>query len=169
MRAKNLAARQSGRSAASDGRRTPPASTNSPTAWARNRSSPVAAPPMRHQACGTPSTVERSASPSSARTKTPRPAVRQLLITRRGKPPLPAMMPSGPWGGPAAAALSAIRILGLADRPARIGADEGDDVGYRADPAKPLGRLVDPVRQRPVAGEQELIGVAQALDGGAAA
>src|SRR5580765_4114729 len=104
---------------------------------------------MRHQACGTLSTIARSASPSSARTNTSRPAARQLSMIWRGNPPLPAMMPNGPcgrlvgapWVG--ASRLAAIRPFRLADRAARIGADKGDDVVHRADPAEALGRLVD--------------------------
>src|SRR6266849_10736580 len=121
---------------------------------------------MRHQACGTLATVAWSAAPSSARTKTSRPAARQLSITRRGNPPLPAMIPNGPWGGPWAesSASAAIRPFRLADRAARIGADKGDDVVDRADPGKALGRVVDPVVECPVIREQELIRAAQPLD-----
>src|SRR5438132_1036039 len=162
IRAKIFAACQSGRSAASEGRRTPPASTSSPTALARKRSRAVAAAPMRHQACGTVSSAARSASPSSARTKTSRPAARQLSITRRGNPPLPAMMPNGP--GVESSTSAAIRPFRLADRPARIGADEGDDVVHRANSAEAFRRLDDPVVEGPVLREQELIGAAQPLD-----
>ena len=94
MRAKSLAARQSGRIAASDGRRTPPARTSSVTLFSRNSARPLAAAPSRHQACGTSATVAGSAAPSSARTKTSRPAARQDSMRRRGSPPPPAMMPS---------------------------------------------------------------------------
>ena len=91
----------------------PPASTSSLTSLARNRSRPLGgaadpAPGMRHGA--RPSS--RSASPSRARTNTSRPAARQLSMTRRGNPPLPAMMPSGACGNPTRAILgerSAIR------------------------------------------------------------
>src|SRR5437899_2188943 len=117
---------------------------------------------MRHQACGTLPTAAGSAAPSSARTKTSRPAARQLAISWRGSPPLPAMMPSGP--ALESPELSAIRPLRLADRTARIGADEGDDVIDRGDPAKPLGGLVDPVAECAVGREQELVGAAQPLD-----
>src|SRR6185312_15256314 len=159
IRAKNLAARQSGRSEAIDGRCTPPARTSSPTPLARSRSKPAAAAPIRHQACGTSATVSGSASPSSARTKTARPSLRHFSITRRGNPPLPATMPSGP------APLAVIRPFGLADRPARIGANERDHIVDRADPGKLRGRLLDPLAEGAAAvGEQELIGGAQTLD-----
>src|SRR5215831_7041631 len=157
MRAKNLAARQSGRSEASEGRRTPPASTSSPTPFSRRIERPAAAAPIRHQACGTPSTVSGSAAPSRARTKTSRPAARQASMSRRGSPPSPATMPS-------LSALSAISLLRLADGAARIGADEGDDVLGRADSGKSLGGLVDAVAQGPVGEEQKLVGVSQTLD-----
>src|SRR5205085_4653711 len=114
--------------------------------------------PIRHQACGTPSTVAGSASPSSASTNTSRPAARQLSIRRRGNAPLPATMPSGPGR------LPAIRPLRLADRPAGIGADEGDDIVDRTDAAKAVGGLGDPVVQGALGREQELIGAAQPLD-----
>ena len=61
MRAKSLAARQSGRIDASDGRLIPPARTSSVTWFSRSRARPVAAAPMRHQACGTSRTVAGSA------------------------------------------------------------------------------------------------------------
>src|SRR5437763_11684233 len=157
MRAKNLAARQSGSNAESDGRRTPPASTRSVTELVRRRSSPLAAAPSRHQACGISSTVSGSASPSSANTKTGRPEARQFSIRRRGSAPLPAIMPSGP-------ALSAIRSFRLTDRAGRVGADEGDDVIHRHDPAKALRHFVDPVVERAVRREQELVSAAQRVD-----
>src|SRR5437764_11012667 len=153
-RAKTLAARQSGRSEAIDGRRTPPASTSSLTSLARKRSRPFPAAPSRHQACGTPATASGSASPSSARTNTSRPDAWQLSIRRRGKVPLPATIPI----------LAAIRSFRLTDRPARIGTDEIENVVHRADPAETLGRIVDPVAQSAVLGKQELIGGAQPLD-----
>src|SRR5438445_524474 len=119
---------------------------------------PRAAPPIRHQACGTPSTVAGSASPSSASTNTSRPAARQLSTRRRGSAPLPATIPRGPGR------LSAIRPFRLADRPAGIGADEGDHVVDRTDAAKAAGGLVDPVVEGAFGRKQELIGAAQALD-----
>src|SRR5205823_1957112 len=156
MRAKNFAARQSGRSADKEGRRTPPANTRSVTALACSRSSPAAAAPSLHQACGTPATVAWSASPSSARTKTGRPAARQFSIRRRGSAPLPATIPRGPS--------AAIRPLRLADRARRIGADERDHVVDRTDAAVALGNLVDPVVERTVGREQKLVSAAQGLD-----
>ncbi len=51
-RAKNLAARQSGRSDARDGRRTAPASTSSSTPASRSRRNPSPAAPSRTHACG---------------------------------------------------------------------------------------------------------------------
>src|SRR5262249_12895649 len=161
-RAKNLAARQSGSNAESDGRRTPPASTRSVTELARRRSRPLAAAPSRHQACGTSATVSCSASPSSASTKTGRPAIRQFSTRRRGSAPLPAIMPSGP--GLTRLALSAIRSFRLTDRAGRVGAEEGDNIVDRPNPAKALRHFVDPVVERAVRGEQELIGAAQRLD-----
>src|SRR6202023_4158539 len=134
------------------------ASTSSVTALARSRSNPRAAAPIRHQACGTPSTVAGSASPASARTKPSRPAVRQLSIRRRGSAPLPATMPRGPGR------LSAILSFRLADRPAGVGADKGDHVVDRTDAAKPVGGLVDAVVEGALGREQELIGAAQTLD-----
>src|SRR3984957_4094313 len=139
-----------------------PASTRSVTPFSRSRPSPFAAAPMRHQACATFSTVSGSASPSSARTKTARPVARHLSMRRRGNPPLPAMTPRQPSGAPAG--LSAIRPFRLADRTARIGPNEGDDVVDRADAAKPLGDLVDALDQRPLAREKTVIGAAQPLD-----
>src|SRR5437016_2352126 len=122
---------------------------------------------MRHQTCGTASTVAGSASPSRAMTNTSRPALRQLSIRWPGRPPLPAMMPSGPWVGAAASAAIRAFLRGgrrLAQRAARIGADKRDDVGDRADRGKALGRLVDPVAERAVVREQKLVGAAQPLD-----
>src|SRR5439155_15595801 len=60
--------------------------------------------------------------------------------------------------------LSAIRSLRLADRSARIGADERDDVVDRADATEAVGRLVDAVAEGALGREQELIGTAQPLD-----
>src|SRR5262249_1582363 len=51
-----------------------------------------------------------------------------------------------------------------ADGAARIGANEIDDVFDRSDAAEAFGGFVHPVAQRAVRSEQELIGVAQALD-----
>src|SRR6266404_980458 len=152
MRAKSLAARRSGRSERSEGRRIPPASTSSVTLFSRSKERPVAAAPRRHQACGTPRTISGSASPSRASTKTSRPAARQLSIRRSGRPPLPATMPS----------LFAIRLLGLADSTAGIGAYEFEDIFDRSDAAKTLGGFAHAIAQRAVRGEQKLIGAAQA-------
>src|SRR6266481_899498 len=154
MRAKSLAARRSGRSERSEGRRIPPASTSSVTLFSRSKERPVAAAPRRHQACGTPRTISGSASPSRASTKTSRPAARQLSIRRSGRPPLPATMPS----------LFAIRLLGLADSTAGIGAYEFEDIFDRSDAAKALGGFAHAIAQRAVREEQKLVGVAQAQD-----
>src|SRR6202521_3206121 len=154
MRAKSLAARRSGRSESSEGRRMPPARTSSVTLFSRSKARPAAAAPMRHQACGTPRTVAASAAPSMATTKTSRPAARQHSIRRSGKPPPPATMPS----------LPAIRLFRLADCAARIRTNKIDDVVDRGDAAETFGGFVHPVAQRAAGGEQELIGVAQAQD-----
>src|SRR5215831_3416807 len=151
MRAKSLAARRSGRSERSEGRRMPPARTSSVTSFSRSAARPAAAAPMRHQACGTPRTVSGSAAPSMASTKTSRPAARQRSTRRCGKPPPPATMPS----------LPAIRLSRLADRTARIRTNKIDDVVYRGDAAEAFGRIVHPIAQCSIRGEQELIGVAQ--------
>src|SRR6266851_1971941 len=154
MRAKSLAARQSGRSAASDGRRMPPANTSSVTLLSRSKARPAAAAPMRHQACGTSCTVAGSADPSRARTKTSRPAVRQDSTRRRGSPPLPATIPS----------LPSIRPLRLADGAARIGTNEIDDVVDRSDTGETLCGFGHAITQSAFGREQELIGVAQLLN-----
>src|SRR5947207_11769299 len=151
MRVKSLAARRSGRSENSDGRRMPPARTSSVTLFSRNKARPAAAAPMRHQACGTPRTVSGSAAPSMASTKTSRPSARQHSTSRSGKPPPPATMPS----------LPAIRLFRLADRAARIRTDKIDDVVDRRDAAKTFGGFVHSIAQRAVRGKQEFIGVAQ--------
>src|SRR3984893_18643048 len=143
MRAKSLAARRSGRSERSDGRRTPPASTSSVTLFSRSKARPVAAAPTRHHACGTPSTISVAAAPSMAKTKTSLPAARKLSTNRRAKPPPPATMPS----------LPAIRLLGLANSAARIRTDEFEDIFDWSDAAKALGGFVHPVAQRAVGGE----------------
>src|ERR1700693_195233 len=153
-RAKNLAARQSGRSDAMEGRRTPPASTNSMTSLARSRSRPFAAARIRHQACGTSVNSSGSASPSRARTKTSRPAALQLSTRRRGKLPLPATMPI----------LAAIRSFWLAYRAARIGADKIDDIVNGTDTAEALGGIADPIAECAVLGKQKLIRGAQSVD-----
>src|SRR6266404_7480490 len=154
MRAKSLAARQSGRSAASDGRRMPPANTSSVTLLSRSRARPAAAAPMRHQACGTSRTVAGSAAPSRARTKTSRPAARQDSTRRRGSPPFPATIPS----------LPSIRILWLANGAARIGTNEIDDVVDRSDTAETLCSFGHAITQSAIGREQELVGVAQPLN-----
>src|SRR5271169_4237558 len=149
---------------ASDGRRTPPARTRSVTLFWRNKARPRAAAPSRHQAYATPSTAAGSAAPSSASTKTSRPAARQESTRRRGSPPSPAMMPSLAAFGVSAGGLSDIRLLGLADGPARIGADKADDVVDRRQPGKALGGLTYPIAQGPRGMKQKLIGVAQPLN-----
>src|SRR6266446_1486317 len=154
MRAKSLAARQSGRSAASDGRLMPPANTSSVTLLSRNKARPAAAAPIRHHACGTSRTVAGSAAPSRARTKTSRPAARQDSTRRCGKPPPPATIPS----------LPAIRPLRLADGAARIGTNKIDDVVDRSDAAETLCGFIHPVAQSAAGREQKLIRVAQPLD-----
>src|SRR6201993_4125222 len=154
MRAKSLAARQSGRNATSDGRRMPPANTSSLTLFSRNKASPFAAAPIRHQACGTSRTVSASAAPSRARTKTSRPAARQDSTSRRGNPPAPATIPS----------LPVIRPFWLANGAGRIGAYETDDVVDRSDPGEAFGGFVDAIAQSPVRGEQEMISIAQPLN-----
>src|SRR5467141_3266294 len=154
MRAKSLAARQSGRSAASDGRRMPPANTSSLTLLSRSRARPAAAAPMRHQAWGTSCTVAGSADPSRARTKTSRPAVRQDSTKRRGSAPLPATIPSLPF----------IRALRLADGAARIGTNEIDDVVDRSDTGETLRGFGHAITQSAIGREQDLVRVAQPLD-----
>src|SRR6516225_5729969 len=150
MRAKSLAARQSGRSETSDGRRTPPASTTSVTLFSRSNERPSAAAPIRHHACATPRTVSASAAPSSARTKKSRPVARQASIRSRGKLPAPATMPS----------LPAIYILRLTDGATGISLNKLDNVIHWADSPEPLGRLAYPIAQSAVRREQDLIGIA---------
>src|SRR5215831_5521099 len=154
MRANSLAARQSGRSATSDGRRTLPAKTSSVTLLSRSKERPVIAAPMRHQACGTSRTVSGSAAPSRARTKTSRPAARQDSTRRRGNRPPPATIPS----------LPAICPFWLANGAARIGANEPDDVVDGCDAAEAPGGFAYPIAQRAIRREQDLIGIAEALD-----
>src|ERR1700730_18304316 len=132
----------------------PPANTSSVTLLSRNRARPAAAAPMRHQACGTSDTVAGSADPSRARTKTSRPAARQVSPKRRGAPPPPATIPS----------LASIRTLRLADGAARIGTNEIDDVVDRSDTGETLRRFGHAITQSAIGGEQELIGVAQPLN-----
>src|SRR6516225_1372438 len=131
-----------------------PARTSSVTWFSRNRARPFAAAPSWHQACGTSHIVAGSAAPLTARTKTSRPAVRQLSMMRRGSPPPPAMIPS----------LPAIRSFRLTNGPARIGSDELDDVVDRSNAAKTFSSFVDPIDKGAVSGEQELIGIAQPLN-----
>src|SRR5579871_1731105 len=159
-RANNLAARQSGRRVARDGRRTPPASTNSLTPFSRSKVRPRAAAPMRHQACGTPATVSGSAAPSNASTNTSRPDCRQASTSRRGRAPPPATMPRRG----AAVALSAISRLRLQQPAAGIGADEFDHILDRAHPGKAAGGGVDAIAEGAFRVKQHLIGGAQFLD-----
>ena len=69
------------------------------------------------------------------------------------------MIPSGP-----AASAAAILAFGLTESAAQIGTDEGDDVVDRADAGEPRRDIGDPGRSACRRREQELIGVAQALD-----
>src|SRR5215472_8731289 len=154
MRANCLAARQSGRSATSDGRRTLPAKTSSVTLLSRSKERPVIAAPMRHQACGTSRTVSGSAAPSRARTKTSRPAARQDSTRRRGNRPPPATIPI----------LPVAHLLGLTDGAARIGANEVEDVVHRRDAAETLGGLVYAIAQSAIRGKQKLVGGAESVD-----
>src|SRR5580698_7572668 len=140
------------------GRRTPPAITKSPTPLSRSSLSPCAAAPILHHAWDTPMTVSGAASPSSASTNTSRPLARQISTRRRGSSPPPAITPS------LAAVLPAIRPLRLADRPARIRTDEGDEIVDRTNAAEPLRDFLDPLAKRAGIAEQAIIGAAQALD-----
>src|SRR5262245_13417612 len=117
-----------------------PANTSSQTLFSRNKESPAAAAPIRHQACGTSRTVSGSADPSRASTKTSRPVARQVSTRRRGRPPPPATIPS----------LFAIRPFRLANGAARIGADEFDNVVDRPDAAEAFCGLVDTLDQSAV-------------------
>src|SRR6516162_3171230 len=132
----------------------PPANTSSLTLFSRNKASPFAAAPIRHQACGTSRTVSASAAPSRARTNTSRPEARQDSTSRRGNSPAPATIPT----------LPVIRPFWLANCAARVGAYEIDDVVDRSDASEALGGFVDAIAQRPVRGEQEMISVAQPLN-----
>ena len=62
------------------------------------------------------------------------------------------------------APLSAIRPFWLADRAARIRADEGDNIVDRAVPRETLGDLIDALDERAFVGKQELVGAAQSAD-----
>src|SRR6266851_5675513 len=157
MRAKNLAARQSGRSDVTVGRFKPPAKTISATPASRSRRKPSPAAPRRTVACGTSARMAGSASPLKARTKKSRSAARQASMMRRGSSPAPANMPSLPT-------VPLRALAGLADRAARIGADEIDDVLDRLDVAETRGEIVDALAQRAGIGEEQLEGVAQRLD-----
>src|SRR6516164_2500848 len=154
MRANSLAARQSGRSVPSDGRRTLPARTSSVTLFSRSKERPVTAAPMRHQACGTPRTVSGSAAPSRAKTKTSRPAARQDSTRRCGRRPSPATIPS----------LPVICPFRLTDGAARVRADEVKDVVDRCDTTEALGSLVYTIAQGALRGEQELVGAPEPLN-----
>src|SRR4051794_19670230 len=157
MRAKNLAARQSGRSEVTLGRFRPPAKTSSSTPASRNRRKPSPAAPRRTVACGTSARMAGSASPLKASTKKSRSAARQASMMRRGSSPAPGGMPSLP-------ALPLCALAGLADRAARIGADKIDDVLDRLDLAEARGDVVDALAQRAAVGEELLVGVAHRLD-----
>src|SRR6516162_3255697 len=154
MRANSLAARQSGRSVPSDGRRTLPAKTSSVTLFSRNKERPVTAAPMRHQACGTPRTVSGSVAPSRAKTKTSRPAARQDSTRRCGSRPPPATIPS----------LPVICPFRLTDGTAGVRADEVKNVVDGCDATEAFGGFVYTIAQRAIRGEQELVGVAESLD-----
>src|ERR1700722_19487021 len=147
MRAKNLAARQSGRSEVTEGRRMPPAKTisSTPASWSTRNPSPAA--PRRTIAWGTSARIAGSVSSTKPRTKNGRSAFRQASITRRGNSPAPARMPSLPTVP-----------LRLADRAARIRADERDDVLHRLHLAIPIGDLVDALAERAGLAEQRLEG-----------
>src|SRR6516162_9745324 len=154
IRANSLAARQSGRSVPSDGRRTLPAKTSSVTLFSRSKDRPFTAPPMRHQAWGTPRTVSGSAAPSRAKTKTSRPAARQDSTSRCGRRPPPATIPS----------LPVICSFRLTDGAARIRADEVKDIVDRGDATEALDGFVYTIVQRAIRREQELVGAAESLD-----
>src|ERR1700740_1405451 len=132
----------------------PPARTSSVTLFSRNRARPAAAAPMRHQACGTPRTVSGSAAPSSAKTKTSRPAARHDSTRRCGSRPPPATVPS----------LPVICPFRLTDGAARVSADEVKDIIDSRDATETLGSLVHALAQRAIRGEQGLVGAAESLD-----
>src|SRR5690348_1128820 len=156
--AKNLSVRQSGRSASSEGRRTPPAMTSSRTPRARRMARPLPACPNRIQACGTFSTMAGSAAPMKAKTKTGRCALAHASIRRPGSAPEPARMPSGP---DSAAAIGA-RLTQAADR---FGAGEFDHVAHRADGRELLVHRRQPFGEGAgLVAEKHLIGRAQCLD-----
>src|SRR5258707_10168822 len=157
MRAKNFAARQSGRSDITVGRLRPPAKTISSTPASCSRRKPSPAAPRRIVACGTSARIAGSASSLKARTKKSRSAARHASIMRRGNSPAPARMPSLPT-------VPFRALAGLADRAARIGADEIDDVPDRLDLAEASGQIVDPLPPRAGIGEEQLVGVAHRLD-----
>src|SRR5229473_1579907 len=157
MRAKNFAARQSGRREVTVGRLRPPAKTISSTPASCSRRKPSPAAPSRIVACGTSVRMAGSTSSLKARTKNSRSAARHASIMRRGNSPAPARMPS----------LPTIRLRALsrlADRAARIGADEIDDVPNRLDVPEALCDVVDAFAQRAAITEEMLKGDAQRLD-----
>src|SRR6516225_9375327 len=154
MRANSLAARQSGRSATSDGRRTLPAKTSSVTLLSRSKERPSIAAPMRHQACGTSRTVSGSAAPSRAKTNTSRPAARQDSTKRLGNRPPPATIPI----------LPVARLLGLTNGAARIRPDEVEDIVDRCDATEALGSLAHAIAQGAIRGKQKLVCGAEGLD-----
>src|SRR6185312_4925741 len=153
MRAKNLAARQSGRSEVTLGRRMPPAKTSSSTPFSRRRRNPSAAAPSRMVACGAPVRMAGSASPAKASTKNGRSAARQASTRRRGRSPDPARIPS----------LPAIPVR-LADAAARFGTKKGEDILNRLHPGEAVGNPVDPLAEGSSRSEEHLEGAAQLLD-----
>src|SRR5215469_10121769 len=154
IRANSLAARQSGRSVTSDGRRTLPAKTSSVTLFWRSRERPVTAAPTRHQACVTPRTVSGSAAPSRAKTNTSRPAARQESTRRRGSRPPPATIPS----------LPVIFPFWLTNGAARVRANKIEDVVDRCDAGKAFSCFGNAIAQRAIRREQELVSVTKRLD-----
>src|SRR6516164_4271166 len=154
MRVNSLAARQSGRSVPSDGRRTLPAKTSSVTLFSRSKERPSIAAPMRHQACGTSRTVSGSAAPSRAKTKTSRPAALQDSTRRRGNRPLPATIPI----------LPVTRLLGLTNGAARVGPNKLENIVDGWDATEAVGGLTYAITQGAIRGKQELVRGAEALD-----
>ena len=155
MRAKSLAARQSGRSAASDGRLMLPASTSSVTLFARSKESPHrgradAAPGMRHVPHGVgfgrsfQSEHEDLASGSAAGFDE---ALRQTPASCHNPD---AYSPFGPLGWQMAR-LESARMNSMMSSTGPM-------------PLKRSRGLIDTLDQCPIRGEQELIGIAQTLD-----
>src|SRR5690606_8444285 len=152
-RARKRAARQSGRSEAREGRRIAPAKTISSTPSLRRSSKPRPAAPSRIQACGAFATVAGSVSPSKARTKNGRSSLLHASISRAGRSPEPARMPS----------LPGIRRARLADRTRGVGPDELDDLAYGPRVFVERGDVVDTLHERALLREEEMIGAAQRL------